>query len=303
MTKVDIKQAQSGIFSDLGKHQWYVHLSRNSASANLDKVKTEISNLVSACESKNINLVVGFGPDLLKDLGAETPDDFQPFTTIKSIDDSGKEAAATQEDLLFWLHSDSKDDIWKAQYDARTALASEMSVARETMAFIYGASLDMTGFIDGTGNPAPEDQPAVAMIPEGEPAAGGSFILAQRWVHDLEGWNKMSVPDQEKAFGRTKADSVELETQEPYSHLSHVAQADQNHSIARRSTPYAFHDGTVGLYFMAFCKSQSPFVEMLNAMYGTDGQVRDKITDFSDPVSGAFYFSPSVSQLSEILGG
>jgi putative iron-dependent peroxidase len=68
-----------------------------------------------------------------------------------------------------------------------------------------------------------------------------------------------------------------------------------------RSTPYAFHDGTVGLYFMAFCKTQAPFRERLSAMYGVDGGVRDRLTDHSNPASGSFYFAPSVETLDASL--
>jgi putative iron-dependent peroxidase len=68
-------------------------------------------------------------------------------------------------------------------------LKQDMKVARETPTFIFGASLDMTGFIDGTSNPENERQPEVAIVPNGEAGAGGSFVTSQRWVHDLEVWN------------------------------------------------------------------------------------------------------------------
>jgi putative iron-dependent peroxidase len=169
----------------------------------------------------------------------------------------------------------------------------------------------MTGFIDGTGNPQGEAaERAAALIPDGQPGAGGSFINAQRWVHDLDAWNKMSVPDQEKVFGRTKADSVRLDPQPDYSHLSHVelregktadASKPKRDEFVRRSTPYALHDGTVGLYFMAFCKTQAPIRERLRSMYAVDGGVRDRLVDFSNPASGSFYFAPSVETLDKAL--
>jgi putative iron-dependent peroxidase len=294
----------------MGEHQWYVHLSRTDG-ADLKVIKSVVQKLRKDCADKGINLVLGFGPTLLKDLTKDVPNDFQPFELIKSIDGSGREAKATQEELLFWMNSPHKDQIWKTQWDARQALKGHMNVARETMTFIYGNSLDMTGFIDGTGNPDPANRDhEVAIVPNGQPGAGGSFILAQRWVHDLEGWNKQSVPEQEGVFGRTKADSTRLATQPAHSHLSHVelrqgATADaskpKRDEITRRSTPYAFHDGTVGLYFMAFCKAQAPLRERLRAMYGVDGQVRDKLVDYSNPASGSFYFAPSIETLDSAL--
>lgn len=294
---------------NMGQHQWYVHLSRMDG-ADMGAIKAAISQLRADCAAKNINLVVGFGPSLLADLADDVPSDFQPYETFQSIDGSGKEAKGTQEELLFWLNSEKKDEVWKAQWDAREALKGHMRVARETMTFIYGDSLDLSGFIDGTGNPEPERDVEVAIVPDGEPGAGGSFIIAQRWVHDLEAFNLLPVEEQEKVFGRTKADSTRLTVQPPTSHLSHVELREgktgddstpKRDEISRRSTPYAFHDGTVGLYFMAFCKSQAPLRERMRAMYGMDGQVRDRLTSYSNPASGSFYFAPSVETLDAAL--
>jgi hypothetical protein len=103
----------------------------------------------------------------------------------------------------------------------------------------------------------------------------------------------MTVEEQEHVFGRKKADSARLEKQPDFSHLSHVelregATADdtkpKRDEFVRRSTPYALHDGTVGLYFMAFCKTQAPIRERLRAMYAVDGGVRDRLVDFSNPL-------------------
>lgn len=294
---------------NMGQHQWYVHLSRMDG-ADMGAIKAAIAQLRADCAAKNINLVVGFGPTLLADLTDDVPSDFQPYETFQSIDGSGKEAKGTQEELLFWLNSERKDEVWKAQWNAREALKGHMRVARETMTFIYGDSLDLSGFIDGTGNPEPERDVEVAIVPAGEPGAGGSFIIAQRWVHDLEAFNLLPVEEQEKVFGRTKADSTRLKVQPPTSHLSHVELREgktgdestpKRDEISRRSTPYAFHDGTVGLYFMAFCKSQAPLRERMRAMYGMDGQVRDRLTSYSNPASGSFYFAPSVETLDAAL--
>jgi putative iron-dependent peroxidase len=294
----------------MGKNQWYVHLSRTEG-ADLGKIKSVLRDVRADCAAKGVNLVVGFGPTLLADLTSDVPDDFQPFVTIEAGDGSGRQAKGTQEELLLWMTHDDKGLVWETQYKARTALAGNMKVARETPTFIFGASLDMTGFIDGTGNPQGEAaERAAAVVPDGEKGAGGSFINAQRWIHDLEAWNQMSVADQEKVFGRTKPDSTRLDPQEPYSHLSHVelregetadASKPKRNEITRRSTPYAFHDGSVGLYFMAFCKTQAPFRDRLRAMYAVDGGVRDRLVDFSNPASGSFYFSPSVETLDSAL--
>jgi porphyrinogen peroxidase len=298
---------QGAILTSLGEHQWYVHLSRTDG-ADLGVIKTALTNLREHCAISGVNLCLMFGPTLLADLTNDIPDDFQPYPGYHSSD--GKEAKATQEELLVWVHSDHKDRNWNTQYVFRTAVAGHMAVARETIAWIYGNSLDLTGFIDGTGNPEPERQQACAIIPDGKPGAGGSFAIAQRWVHDLNYFNSLSPMDQENLFGRTKADSTRLDKQVPTSHLSHVelregetanATKAKRNEIVRRSTPYALHDGTVGLYFLGFCKDQAPLRERMEAIYGMNGQVRDALTDYSTPASGSFYFAPSVETLHATL--
>jgi putative iron-dependent peroxidase len=289
----------------MGEHQWYVHLSR-TPEADIKVIKKAIRDLRESAKRHNINLVVAFGPKLLPEFTKDLPDDFQAYETVKSVDGSGREAKGTQEELLFWLNGPKKDAVWKTQYDARNALKGHMKVARETMTFMTPSFPwdDMTGFVDGTGNPEVERDREVAIIPDGQKGEGGSFIIAQRWVHDLDSWNKLGVSDQEKVFGRSKAESRRLDVQPPTSHLSHVelrvgrtgdANKPKRAEMTRRSTPYAFHDGSVGLYFMGFCAKQAPLRERIQAMYGigVDGNVRDALTNFSNPASGSFYFAPA----------
>jgi putative iron-dependent peroxidase len=259
-----------------------------------------------------VKLLVAFGPDMMQKVTTDCPSPFANYETFKSIDGSGKEAKGTQEDMLVWIYSPKKDALWKAAFDLREGLKGNMKVARETQTFIYGDSLDMTGFADGTGNPEAHRDQEVGCIPDGQPGAGGAFLIAQRWVHDLSAFNKLSVPDQEKVFGRTKDGSVKLADVPNNAHLAKMdyregANADDSKAkrdeITRRSTPYSHPapptggDGVNGLYFIGFCRSQQPLIYRMNGMYGLDGSVRDRLTDFSNPASGSFYFAPSVQAL------
>ena len=277
--------------------------------ADLNLIKTALKELRADCVAQGVNLGLLFGPTLLADLSADMPDDFQPYPGYESPD--GKVAKGTQEELLVWVHSDRKGLCWETQHSFRNKVQGHMSVARGTIAWVYKNSLDLSGFIDGTGNPEPEDQRDRAIVPDGMPGAGGTFCIAQRWVHDLAYFNSLSLEGQENTFGRSKADSTRLDTQVPTSHLAHVELRDgetgdagkaKRGEMVRRSTPYAFHDGTVGLYFMGFCKDQAPLRERMEAMYGLNGQARDAITDYSTPASGSFYFAPSVEDLDKALG-
>jgi len=303
---------QHAILTDLAKYQWYTHLSR-AEGADLGAIKRAMIAVRAAGAQSGattpINVCLLFGPTLLADLTDDMPEDFQPYPGYQSSD--GKVAKATQEELLLWVHSAEKDLCWETQFKFRTAVAGSMAVARETPTFIYRNSLDLTGFIDGTGNPVADDQHDRAIVPDGKPGAGGSFCIAQRWVHDLAYFEGLSLEEQQNLFGRTKADSTRLAKQVPTSHLSHVelregATADDSKpkrgEMVRRSTPYAFHDGTIGLYFMGFCREQAPLRERMEAIYGMNGQARDALTDYSTPASGSYYFAPSVETLDAILG-
>lgn len=307
---ISMPTPQPAILGDLEKHQWYVHMSRTEGG-DLAIIKAALAAMRDDAAAQGVNLCLLFGPSLLSDLSDDMPDDFQGYPGYASPD-GNKVAKGTQEELLIWLHSDDKDLCWEIQHTFRTAVAGHMGVARETIAWVYKNSLDLTGFIDGTGNPEPEDQHDRAIVPDGEPGAGGAFCIAQRWVHDLDYWAGLSLSDQENTFGRTKADSTKLDVQVPSSHLAHVELKEgadagtegpaKRGEMVRRSTPYAFHDGTVGLYFMGFCKTQAPMRERMEAMYGTNGQAVDAITDYSTPASGSYYFAPSVETLEAALG-
>ena len=302
---------QPAILTNLTKYQWYTHLSRVEG-ADLGVIKAALRQLREDCGplgvTQAVNACILFGPTLLADLTDDIPDDFQKYPGYESPD--GKIAKGTQEELLIWLHSEDKDLCWEAQFKFRNAVAGHMNVARETPTFIYRNSLDLTGFIDGTGNPAPEDQRDRGIIDDGEKGAGGSFCIAQRWVHDLKYFNGLSLEDQENVFGRTKDDSTKLEVQVPTSHLAHVELREgttgddstpKRGEMVRRSTPYAFHDGTVGLYFMGFSKTQAVLRERMEAIYGMNGQARDALTDYSTPASGSYYFAPSAETLDAAL--
>ncbi|HCB34853.1 MAG TPA: hypothetical protein DEP69_06880 [Acidimicrobiaceae bacterium] len=327
---VPVPTPQPAIFAGPGRSQWYLHLSRagysadeagnlvggSSDPATLAVIRAALAQLRADCDDHGVNLLIAFGPTLLADLTDEAPADFQPYTTIESADGSSRRAVATQEEMLLWLHHSRTDTVWKAQYDVRTALAPQMAVARETPAFVLGPSLDMTGFEDGIANRSPDEAAEVALVPDGEPGAGGSHVIAQRWVHDLEGWNRLPVPDQESIIGREKHPGRgKLADQAPHSHLRHtelredgrhgLSDSEERDEMFRRSAPYAFHDGTVGLYFVGFSSAQAPLRERMDLMYGHGAAngIRDGLTNFSQPASGSFYFAPSRETLSDICAG
>jgi porphyrinogen peroxidase len=228
----------------------------------------------------------------------------EPFRGIAGPEGHG--APATPHDFWIWISGSTPDVTWEHARAVVLAVSDVTLLAAEQGGFSYLDSRDVTGFIDGTANPPIRRAADVAVVPPGEPGEGGSHVLAMRWVHDLDAFNQLSVTDQERVIGRTKADSLELSDAEkpPTAHIARVTieSGGAELEIFRRSVPY----GTVaeyGLYFVAFSADPTRYDRMLARMFGTEGDgTRDRLIDFSHPVSGAYYFAPSLNSLNELAG-
>jgi putative iron-dependent peroxidase len=244
-----------------------------------------------------VNFVLAFGPDLWRGIAPDqSPSDLAAFTEIHGP--GGKHAPAQQHDVWLWFNGSAPDVVFEHARAAWLAVRDVARLAAEQPCFVYRDSRDLTGFIDGTRNPEPLDAPTVALIPTDQPGGGGSHVLVMRWVHDLDAFHAMPVAEQEHVIGRTKPDSRPLldDKSQLTGHVGRV-QVEENErdlEIYRRSVPY----GTVnehGLYFVGFSAARTRFDKMLAKMFGTADGTHDRITDFSRPVSGAFYFAPSLT--------
>ena len=160
---------------------------------------------------------------------------------------------------------------------------------------------DLSGFVDGTENPAGEEtRRDVAVIKDGVDA-GGSYVFVQRWEHNLKQLNRMSIPDQEMMIGRTKEANEEIDGDDrpETSHLSRVDLKEDGKGlkIVRQSLPYGTASGTHGLYFCAYCARLYNIEQQLLSMFGdTDGK-RDAMLRFTKPVTGGYYFAPSLERI------
>jgi putative iron-dependent peroxidase len=251
-----------------------------------------------------VNLVLAFGHELWRALAPkDVPAGLGAFLPIGRL--GGHHAPATQHDLWVWINGSSQDVVFEHTRAASRAIETVAQLASEQVAFVHRDSQDLTGFIDGTANPTMVEAPIAALVPDGQPGAGGSHVIAMRWVHNLDAFEALPVADQERVFGRTKVGSIELDgdAKPPTAHIARVEIEDAAGNelpIYRRSVPY----GTVaehGLYFVAFSADRSRFDTMLGRMFGTDGDGRhDRLTDFSRPVSGAYYYAPPLNLLVEL---
>jgi putative iron-dependent peroxidase len=248
-----------------------------------------------------VNLVVAFGSDLWRTLApTHVPTDLGPFQPVGKV--GGHHLPAGQHDIWLWINGSARDVVFEHARAAAGALDEVAVLAAEQACFVHRDSRDLTGFIDGTANPQLLDAPTAALVPEGQPGAGGSHVIAIRWVHNLAAFEAQPVHDQERVFGRTKPSSRELEgdAKPPNAHIARVEIHDPSGAelpIYRRSVPY----GTLaehGLYFVAFSADRARYDRMLARMFGTDGDgVHDRLVDFSRPVSGAYYFAPPLDLL------
>ena len=246
-----------------------------------------------------VNLVAGFRPELWREVApGQIPDEVQGF----NHDVAGAEGftmPATQHDAVLWISGSEYDVVFDVSRQAIGALAKIADVAEETSSWPYHHDRDLTGFIDGTENPTLVDAPEVALIPEPGPGAGGTILLLQKWDHDAVAWELLPAAGQEKVIGRTKPDSIELENRPADSHAARTDQ-DEFGKIFRRNMPF----GTVTLHgtmFVGFSSDQGRLVAMLENMAGSRDGVRDALTYYSQPLSGSYYFVPSIKALSAVL--
>src|SRR5271156_6862252 len=242
-----------------------------------------------------VNFVIGFRPELWRDIAPDdAPTDIQGFNKdVRGTE--GFVMPSTQHDALVWLSGSAYDVVFDMARSVIRDLTAQASLAEETSSWSYRHDRDLTGFIDGSENPTLLDAPAVALLPEGVPGAAGTVLLLQKWKHKVADWEAQSVPQQEHIIGRTKLDSIELENKPSDSHVARTDQ-DEFGNIFRRNMPY----GTVedhGTMFVGFSADQKRLSRMLDSMAGLITGTRDALTRFTQPLTGSYYFVPSVESL------
>lgn len=251
------------------------------------------------------NLVMGFGPAAWALFPAALPNlAVTPFPGYRN-EAAGLEAPATQQDLWVWVHGPEQDLVIDVVRAVARALEPVATVTLDQPAFVYHDSRDLTGFIDGTANPYLDEAPGKAVVADDQPGAGGCYAMAMRFVHDLAAFDALPVTDQELVFGRTKAESVELPgDQKPAD--SHIARAEVEDDdgdelvVYRRSVPWATALEQ-GLHFVAFGADTDRFDLQLRHMYGlVDDGLVDRLLAYTTPVTGSFWFCPSVEALDAI---
>lgn len=241
--------------------------------------------------------IVAFGNDAWRKLSNQVD-----ATELKSFTQLGKgnlAAPATQNDLLIHILSLRNDVNFSLAQQALQIFGDAIEVIEETHGFRWVEERDLTGFIDGTENPAGDElRRSIGLVADGIDK-DGSYVFTQRWEHQLDKWAKLDQHKQEQVIGRTKPDSVELDDVPPTSHVGRVDLKEDGKGlkIIRQSLPYGTASGKHGLFFIAYCGTLHNIEQQLLSMFGeTDGKT-DRLLGFTKPVTGSYYFAPSLERL------
>lgn len=247
-----------------------------------------------------VNLVIGFRPELWRAVApGDTPVDLAGFNQAL-VGPDGYTMPATQHDLYISAAGHAYDAVFDMARDAIRQLDGVATLQHETQGWTYKDSRDLTGFIDGTKNPSWAIAPQWALVPEGQPGTMGSVLLLQKWVHHATDWEALPVIHQEHVIGRTKLESVELpeEVTGPTSHVARttVSENGVEQKIFRRNTPYGRVEEH-GTMFVGYSRDQNVLQTMLERMAGIPDGVRDALTYYTAPLTGAYYFIPAVEAI------
>jgi putative iron-dependent peroxidase len=247
-----------------------------------------------------VNFVIGFRPELWRDIvPGDAPAGVQGFNN-EILGKEGFVMPSTQHDALVWLSGSAYDVVFDMARSVIQDLKGQALLGQETSSWPYRHDRDLTGFTDGSENPTLLDAPNAALLPEGVPGAAGSVLLLQKWKHKVVEWEALPIDQQERTMGRTKLGSVELENKPSDSHVARTDQ-DEFGNIFRRNMPYGTVDDH-GTMFVGFSADQKRLSRMLDSMAGLVTGTRDALTRFTQPLTGSYYFVPSVESLRRLRG-
>jgi putative iron-dependent peroxidase len=249
--------------------------------------------------------VVGVGSLIWDRLfGAPRPAGLHPFVALSGPRHT---AVATPGDLLFHIRAHRFDLCFDLAERLMDRLGNLAQVVDEVHGFKFFDERDLLGFVDGTENPVGARAAAAALIGEEDPSfAGSSYVIVQKYVHDLQSWDALSVEEQERAIGRSKLEDIEMQDDVKPSN-SHVAlntiidENGQQQQILRANMPFgSVGSGEFGTYYIAYARRPDVIEQMLSNMFiGNPAGNTDRILDFSTPLTGNLFFVPSADFLDD----
>jgi putative iron-dependent peroxidase len=281
----------------------------DDAYAHLRAFCAGLSGLIRAVEFRDIEAgltcVAGFGADAWDKLfGAPRPAELHPFKEIRS---GSRHAVSTPGDILFHIRAKRMDLCFELAMQIMESIGGVVSVADEVHGFRYFDDRDVMGFVDGTENPRGDAAREAAIVGSEDPAfAGGSYVIVQKYLHDLKAWNALSVEMQERIIGRRKLSDVELsDADKPscaHNALTNIEENGRQLQILRDNMPFGRPGhGEFGTYFIGYSRTPRITEIMLENMFvGRPPGNYDRILDFSRAATGSLFFVPSASFLDNV---
>jgi putative iron-dependent peroxidase len=278
-------------------------------SATLRSFFANLAGLVRAVEFRNVEAgltcVVGFGSAAWDKLfGSPRPAELHPFREIRS---GNRHAVSTPGDILFHIRAKRPDLCFELATHIMEGLGDAVLTVDEVHGFRYFDDRDVIGFVDGTENPRGDAARIAAVVGDEDPAlAGGSYVVVQKYLHDMKGWNALTVETQERIIGRKKLSDIELSDAEKpaFAHnaLTTIVQDGKEVKILRDNMPFGRPGyGEFGTYFIGYSRSPRTTEQMLENMFiGRPPDNYDRLLDFSRPVTGSLFFAPSASFLDNL---
>src|SRR5271154_3506365 len=284
----------------------------NPGSENRETIRAfcgDLAGLFRAVDFRDVegglSCVMGFGSEAWDRLfGSPRPAKLHVFQEIRAGE---RHAVSTLGDLFFHIRAKRMDLCFELATQIMTRIGEAVSPVDEVHGFRYFDDRDLIGFVDGTENPRGEAAIDAVLIGDEDPAfAGGSYVIVQKYLHDISGWNALSTEAQERIIGRTKLSDIELDDSvkptSAHSALTTIVENGKEIKILRDNMPFgrASH-GESGTYFIGYSRSPRTIEQMLENMFvGKPPGNYDRILDFSRPVTGSLFFVPPAAFLDSV---
>ena len=284
----------------------------NSGPENRAAVRSfcaDVGGLIRAVEFRDLEAglccVIGIGSDAWDRLfGKPRPAELHPFREVRA---GPRHAVSTPGDLMFHIRAKRMDLCFEMAAQIMARLAGAVTAIDEVHGFRYFDDRDLLGFVDGTENPRGEALIDAALIGEEDPAfTGGSYVIVQKYLHDLPGWKALSTEAQERIIGRTKLADIELDDSvkptSAHSALNTITENGKELKILRDNMPFgSVGTAEFGTYFIGYCRTPRVTEQMIENMFiGRPPGNYDRLLDFSRAVTGTLFFVPSQTFLESV---
>jgi porphyrinogen peroxidase len=269
----------------------------------------DLSALVRSVGFRNLegtlSCIMGIGSNAWDRLfGSPRPAELHPFREFRS---GPRHAISTPGDLIFHIRARHMDLCFELATQIVARLDGAVTTADEVHGFRFFDERDLLGFVDGTENPAGSAADDAVFIGDEDPAfAGGSYVIVQKYLHNLDAWNKIPTEAQERIIGRSKVSDIELDDAikptSAHNALTVIEENGKEIKILRDNMPFGRPGhAEFGTYFIGYSRSPRTIEQMLENMFiGRPPGNYDRILDFSTAVTGNLFFVPTATFLDDV---